>query len=284
MIADLRADSARWRQEQRSTGTRGSTSPIIYDKSGITVPDQLLEPYVGSRTYEQGNASRSQRTNADPPSVEVPYGAPPTSRSGGRGHVDAMQIDTPPVQPDRGRYGQASQPARGYQPESGAYPPQGGRDRYPDAGRPPYQQDQPMADAYGRVPVSQPYGAQDPRYGGNYPQPNDGAPPGYVTQGDYYVPITSGYGQPSVMVSSRPEPQAYPPNPYGQPPEPQRDARGPRGDARDPRYGQPDYNDASRYYPSPATTAASVDARNPISSPPVPRFASSAGRLRFVQC
>jgi hypothetical protein len=273
MIADLRADSSRWRQEQRATGTRGSHSPVVYEMSGITVPDLKAEPYVGSRTYENSSAARSQRNNADSPSLDGPYGPPSTSRSSGRGQVDAMQIDTPPVASDRSRYGQPSQPTRGgYQPENPTFPT-GGRDRYADTTRPPYQQDQPMMDAYGRVPVSQPYG-QDPRHAGNFSQSNDGAPPGYVRQGDYYVPITSGFSQPSVMAPSRPDNQPFPSGPYGQAPEPQRDPRGGRDsrDTRDPRYGQ-DYNEASRYYPSPATTAASVGSREPIASPPAPRFA-----------
>ncbi|KAK5170259.1 uncharacterized protein LTR77_004845 [Saxophila tyrrhenica] len=287
MISDLRADSARWRQEKAATGGRGSSSPSDSNTSGITVPDLLPEPYVGSQTYERGNASQSvRRRDADSPSLgDGAYGVPPT-RSG-RGQGDAMQIDPPAPQQhaDRGRYGQPSHPTRGgYQtPDSGAYPAPG-RDRYPDngraepgrptGGRPAYQEDQTMSDAYGRPPVSQAFG-QDTRYGAP-PPANDGAPPGYVRQGDYFVPV-SGYGQPNVMTpTSRPEPQQYIPG-YGQPVEPQRDARGGRGDIRgdprgvdprDPRYGQGDY-DASRYYPSPATTAASVNTRETISSPPV---------------
>ena len=242
MIADLRADSARWRQEQRMTGTRGSNSPVIFDKSGFTVPDEIVEPYVGSRTYEASAASSAaratQRRDGDSPSLEGPYGAPPP-RAGRSNQVDPMQIDTPVARSDA-RYGQPQQPGRNYQPDNGGYPPQG-RDRYPDGGRPPYQQDQPMADAYGRAPpVSAAY-TQDSNYAAAYGR-GDNAPPGYVRQGDYFVPVTSTFGQSSIMAPVRPE-QQFPTGPYGQPQAPPaRDLREQR-DPRDPRYGQTDYND-----------------------------------------
>lgn len=273
MISDLRSDSARWKQEQRVTGSRGSTSPVVLNMSGITGPDMILD-YNASRTYEQGSASVSHRRNAESPSVmDGAYGVPSNSRSTARGAVDAMQIDAP-NQPDMSRYGQPpGQPARGGYPPDNGPPP---RDRFSDSRSSAYQGDVSMSDTYGRGQVQQPFG-QDSRYAGQYQQP-DAPPHGYVRQGDYYVPITSGYGQPNVMASSRPEPQQFPPNPFGQPQEPPRDSRGSRDprdgrDPRDPRYGQQDFNDASRYYPSPATTAASVGSRDTISSPSGPRFA-----------
>ena len=263
------------------TGTRGSSSPVVFDTSGFTVPDSISEPYVGSRTYEASSASRAQRRDADSPSLDGPYGVPPSSRQG-RNQVDAMQIDPPVGRPD-GRYGQPTQPTRGYPQDNGAYPPQG-RDRYPEGGRAAYQQDQPMADAYGRQPVTSSYG-QESRYAtSGYPS-SDGAPPGYVRQGDYFVPMSSSYGQPSIMAPSRPEPQQYPSGPFGQPQAPaNRDPREQR-DPRDPRNGQPDYNDPRYAYPSPATTVSSVARdREPISSPQQPRFASIAGISAQVQC
>ena len=317
MISDLRADSARWRQEQKQTGAGGSHSPLDSSKPGITVPDLLLG-YSESMTYQRGNAAAhtssqasGRRRDADSPSmVDTPYGAPPTRTSRGqldRGQVDAMQIDPPVAQAhaDRGRYAAAQATRGGYQPgpDVGAYPAPGrdaGRDRYPEqgrpvGGRPAYQEDQPMMDAYGRPPATSSY-AQEPRYAGNLPPPNDGVPAGYVRQGDYYVPSTSGYGQAPMMATSRPEPQQYPSGVYGQPADPQREPRGGRGDIRgdirgdprvdpradhrgdprmdprDPRYGQGDY-EASRYYPSPSATVASVGTRDPIASPSGPRFA-----------
>lgn len=272
------------------TGTRGSNSPMMFDKSGCTVPDSFLEPYVGSRTYEASSAARAQRRDGDSPSLDA-YGVP-VSRSG-RNQVDPMQIDPPAAQPSRG-YGQPSQTTRGYQPDNGVYSPQGrererDRDRYPDAGRTQFPQDQQMTD-YGRMPVTTSYG-QDPRYAtAGYPQ-NDGAPPGYVREGNYYVPITSSYGQPSIMATGRPEPQQYPSaGTFGQPQVPPgRDPRDQR-DPRDPRYGQSDYIDPRdpRYaYPSPANTVSSMAPRErePISSPQAqPRFASIAGSFAEVPC
>ena len=288
MIADLRADSARWRQEQRVTGTRGSNSPTIFDMSGSTVPDSDIEPYVGSRTYESSGAARASqnRRDADSPSlVDGPYGAPPSSR-GGRGQPDPMQIDQPAAQPGRG-YGQPTQPARGgYPPDNGPYPPQG-RDRYGEPGRPNYPQDQPMADAYSRMPATSSYG-QDSRYATSGYGQNDGAPPGYVREGNYYVPITSSYGQPSMLVSSRPEPVQYPSagGPYQPQVPPGRGDPRDQRDPRDPRYGgQPENYDPRYAYPSPATTVTSIAReREPISSPPQPRFAFLDGRLAEVQC
>lgn len=238
--------------------------------SGFTVPDSILEPYVGSRTYQASSAtSAAQRRDGDSPMSES-YGMP--QQRGGRGPVDNMQIDPPP--PARGdpRYSQQPQPARGYQPENAGYAPTG-RDRYQDQpGRPPYQGDQPMTDAYARAPVSAPYGG-DPRYApaGGYPDQNSGMPSGY------YMPVTSGYPSGSIMASSGQDPRQYPPPQFGQQPQSGRDPRDHRDqrDPRDPRYaGQPGYDDARYAYPSPAATVSSVaPGREPISSPQQPRFA-----------
>ena len=267
MIADLRADSARWRQEQRVTGTRGSHSPTAFDMSGFTVPDPILEPYVASSTYQQSSAGRPQRREGDSPSVESgPYNIPaarermPQDR---RQAPDAMDIDRP-VQQDR-RYG--GQPARGYQPENPGYPHQDRRG-YPQDNR-AYQPDQTMSDAYGRSGITPSHG-QDPRFAPNYLQPGESAPAGYVKQGQYYVPVTSGYEQPTPAVATSRMPPSQYETGFGQPPAPQG-----RGDPRDPRYGQADYVDPRYAYPSPAATVSSVNARDrePIANPPQPRFA-----------
>ena len=306
MIADLRADSARWRQEQRATGTRGSSSPSVKSLTGITVPDSITESYVGSHTYRESAASGGAGTSAtttsrrdrdrrdnDSPTVDIPpYGAPPPTRGGRdreparRVDDDRMDLDLPTAAaarrggypPDRGDYNGSSR-----RPD---YPvdPRG----YPADSRAAYQPQQPAG--YGRdarPPVSSPY-AQDPRYAtAGYQQSNDGAPPGYVRQGDYYVPISAAAGV--AMPPARVDPLQYAPNPYGQQaPPPGRDPRDPRGDPRadprgdprdprdirdprDPRYApQQDYQDPRYAYPSPAATVSSV---NPIASPPAPRFA-----------
>lgn len=303
MISDLRSDSGRWRQEQRTTGTRGSSSPLLFEMSGITVPDKLLESYVGSSTYHASSAAtagRPDRRHGDSPSVDgPPYGLPPSARDRerlqsnrmppSRIDSDRMDIDPPMIpQPER----RHREPERGYQPEPRGYAPDGRA--YPQESRPSYQPEQPLPSGYGgRQPVTSSY-PQDPRYAtSNYPA-NDGAPPGYVRQGNFYVPI-SAYEAPPAMPPSRSEAPQYQPGPYGQPPLQGRDARGdprgdprgdlrgdPRGDPRDPRYtGQPDYSSDPRYaYPSPAATTVSVSARDrePITSPPQPRFARSGHR------
>ncbi|CZT24021.1 uncharacterized protein RCC_09738 [Ramularia collo-cygni] len=234
MIADLRADSARWRQEQRQTGTR--------------------EPYVGSSTYHASSASRTtqggRREGGNSPSLEGPYGLPSSSRD--RIPVDnRMQIDPPP-------------PSRGYQPESRVpYPPDGrafpveNRGYAPDS-RSSYQPE--PAGFGGRVPVSVPFG-QEPRYAPSYPQSNDGAPPGYVRQGNYYVPISSYEPAPSIPSRS----EQYGPGAFGGQPQQ-------RNEPRDPRYQQPEYADPRYAYPSPAATVSSVSARDrePIPAPQQP--------------
>lgn len=262
MIADLRADSQRWRQEQRQTGTRGSHSPRT-DKSGLTVPDQLLEPYVGSSTYHASSAGRTSnnRRDADSPSVDGPYGIP-ASRE--RILVDRMQVD-PPQPPRGGAYPPENRAT--YQPDGRAFPPESRG--YAEPGRSSYQPDSSMSSAFGgRPPVSAPYG-QEPRYAPSYPpQPSgDGAPPGYVRQGNYFVPVSSYEPTPSVPSRSDNFGSGY----GQQPPQPP-----PGRDPRDPRYQQPEYADPRYAYPSPAATVSSVSARDrePVPSPQQPRFAT----------
>nr|POF22336.1 hypothetical protein CFP56_36421 [Quercus suber] len=272
MIADLRADSTRWRQEQRTTGTRGSYSPGGSVRSGFTAPDTEIESYVGSTTYHASSAATTISNRAG----DSPH-APEYGMSGMRdrdrmppGRIpDGMDLDQPMQNP------------RGY-PQDRAYPPPPRNGFGPsNPGRAPGPfpgNDYPQEQApYGRAPVT------SPAYGVNqgYPPPplsngsNDGAPPGYVRQGNYYVPVSS-YEQPGSGMSSRPEPPSqYGPG-YGQPPPNQRnDLRG---------YGQPEYkNDPARFaYPSPATTVSSVAARerDPVTSAQQPRFAFK-GRHRI---
>ncbi|KAI7194623.1 hypothetical protein KC363_g2038 [Hortaea werneckii] len=263
MIADLRADSARWRQEQRMTGTRGSNSPVMVDMSGFTVPDNFIEPYVGSSTYQASTAGRPPPRSGDSPSVDGPYGPPPSrgermpaSRMPVAERIpvaDRMDIDSSSApQPGR-RYGH---PDRGYPSDSRPYPAES---------RSPYQAEPPMSASFGRTPVTTAY-AQDSRYAPSYPTPsNDGAPPGYVRQGNYYVPVSTYEAAPAIAPSRSDVPK-YGAGPYGQPPSSGRDSR-------DPRYGgQPDYSDNrdSRYaYPSPAATVSSVSGRDrePVTSP-----------------
>ena len=281
MIADLRADSVRWRQEQRQTGSRGSTnSPVSSTMSGFTVPDSSSDPYVGSRTYEEGSASRAHRRDANSPAIaEGPYGAPaagqraqdPRSRMG-----EQMMVDAPP--PSNQRY-QGQPPPRGYQPEPRDYP-ENSRDysRQQPSGR-PYQPDQVMSDY--APPVSAPYGQESMYAPTSFGQPAGGAPPGYVRQGEYYVPVSQAFSAPA-PAPSRPDPYAAPG--YGQPqPQYREAARDPR-EARDPRYGvQPEFQDPRNAYPSPAATVSSVNARDrePMMSPPQPRFAS---RDDYLEC
>lgn len=258
MIADLRADSARWRQEQRQTGTRGSNSPC-YDASGKTAPDSSIEPYVGSSTYHASSAGRisHSRREGDSPSVDGPYGLPTSSRD--RIPVDRMQIDPP--QPSRG-YPSDSRGAA-YPPESRTFPSDS-RGYAPD-GR-SYQQDTQMSGFGGRPPVSAPYG-QEPRYAPSYPQSNDGAPPGYVRQGNYFVPVSSSY-EPTPSIPSRTDQYGGPG--FGQPQQGREPPRDPRG------YPQQEYADPRYAYPSPAATVSSVSGRDrdPIASPQQPRFDS----------
>ena len=61
-------------------------------------------------------------------------------------------------------------------------------------------------DQYGRYPVSQSYG-QD-RNTPNYGQPGP-PPPGHVRSGEYFVPMTCGFGQSGMIATSGPEQQYY---------------------------------------------------------------------------
>ena len=308
MIADLRADSARWRQEQRMPGTRGSQSPRVLHQSGNTAPDKVPD-YVGSNTYHNSQAARVPRSrDGDSPAVETPYGSSLPSARGSmpvdrmpidrmpvdrtpteripvsrmpadrmpmdRMQDDRMQIDPPSGLPQDRRYtsdrnGYPSDPRYGSDPRGFS----DSRPVYPPQDQTPYGRAPPVTSSY----------AQDSIYarsGGYPPQANDGAPPGYVRQGNYYVPVSSAE-------PVRPDPSLYgSSNPYGQQLQPQRsesrdlrDSRDPRDmrdmrDPRDPRY-PPDYAQDPRYaYPSPAATNASLPReRETVTSPPQQRFA-----------
>lgn len=311
MIADLRADSARWRQEQRiGPVTRGSQSPRVTHQAGITVPDKMPE-YVGSNTYHNSQAARVPRSrDGDSPAVEAPYGSSvPGARD--RMPVDRMPVDRMPVdrmptdripvnrmpadrmamdrmQDDRMQIDPPSGPPqdRRYPADRNGYPPERyGSDArgFPDS-RPGYpSQEQPP---YGRAPPVTSSYSQDSMYARSNPYPppaaNDGAPPGYVRQGNYYVPVSSAEPM-------RTDPYGAP-HPYGQPMQPQRmeGVREPRDlrdlqrdprdsrDPRDPRYAQ-DYPQDARYaYPSPAATTASLPRgeRETVASPQQQRFAN----------
>lgn len=314
MIADLRADSARWRQEQKiGAPTRGSQSPRVTHQAGNTAPDKMPE-YVGSNTYHNSVAARVPRSrDGDSPAVEAPYGSsvPGAARDrmpvdnrmpmDNRMPVDRMPTDRIPVnrmpadrmamdrmQDDRMQIDPPSGPPQGrYQTDrNGGYPsdPRYGADArgFSDARGPAYPPQEPSP--YGRAPPVTSSYAQEPMYArssGPYPpQGSDGAPPGYVRQGNYYVPVSSA-DQPM-----RTEPSMYGgSHPYSQQPLPPqrmesrelRDPRDPRDsrDPRDPRYGQ-DYPQDPRYaYPSPAATTASLPRgdRETVASPPQQRFA-----------
>lgn len=314
MIADLRADSARWRQEQRMPGTRGSQSPRVLNQSGITVPDKVPD-YVGSHTYHNSQAARAPRSrDGDSPAVEAPsFGSSVPSRPLQMDRMpdprdprmpprmtqeripvsrepvmpvdsrmqDRMDIDTPSAPPPDRRY--QSVPNGYSDPRYGGPDPRG----YSDP-RPIYPQQEQSP--YGRAPVTSSYSQESiyARSSNNpYPQqPNDGAPPGYVRQGNYFVPISS-----AEPAGRQDAPLYGHSNTYGQPPPPQRsdgrdlrdprdgprDPRDPRDqrDPRDPRYAQ-DYQDPRYAYPSPAATTASLPPtreRDSVTSPPQTRFA-----------
>jgi len=267
MIADLRADSARWRQEQRQTGTRGSKTPDISIASGFTVPDDSIEPYVGSSTYHASSAGRvsQKRSGGDSPNTDGPYGLPPSARERERERerisVDRMQVDPPA--PSRG-YPAAERRAP-YQPDGRSFPSDS-RGGYAPDGRSSYPVDANMSGFGAQPPVTSAYGQEQPRYAPSYQQSNDGAPPGYVRQGNYFVPV-SGY-EPAPSISSRADQYGA----GGYPPQQQRDPR-------DTRYQQPEYADPRYAYPSPAATVSSVSARDrePVVSPQQPRFAHLYG-------
>jgi len=292
MIADLRADSARWRQEQR-------IGPVARD-------------YVGSKTYHNSQAARVPRSrDGDSPAVEAPYGSSvPSNRDrmpvdrmpvDSRMPVDRMPVDRIPVsrmpadrmaidrmQDDRMQIDTPSglSQDRRYQADRNGYPsdPRYGADArgysdvrdardartsYPPQEQPPFGRAAPVTSSYTQDSMYARSGAQSS-------QTSDGAPPGYVRQGNYYVPISS---------AEQPRTDYGGSHPYSQPAQPQRmdtrmdtrEMRDPRDtprdprdarDHRDPRYGQ-DYQDPRYAYPSPATTTASLPRgeREPIAKP-----------------
>lgn len=286
MISDLRADSRRWVQEQRS-GARGSHSPVMLDKSGCTVPDVCLGPYESSSTYHQSTAGRVQRRDADSPSLESPYQNMPTGRMPADRRApqpDAMQIDGPSApQPDRRGHSQHNR--GGYAPD-----PRDSRGFPAQQDSRNFQQDTMMSDAYARPPVTSSY-PSEARYAPSYPQQgNDAAISGFGRQqpppGNYYpVPVSAGYDNMPAMQGRPQDPSQYGGAPYGQPQQAgrqdhYREQRDVRPDPRDPRYagrGGYDPRDPSDAYPSPAATVSSMTARDrePITSPPNPRFASN---------
>lgn len=153
-----------------------------------------------------------------------------------------------------------------YPPDARAYPPE--VRAYPGDVRSPYQPEPVQGYPVGaRQPVTT-YTSQDPRYASAY-STGDGAPPGYVRQGNYYVPVSGYEVQPGL--TGRPLEPQYTNGGYAQP-----SAQG--RDPRDPRYGSaPEYADPRdpRYaYPSPAlTTVPPSREREPVISPPQARFA-----------
>jgi len=244
MISDLRADSARWRQEQRTTGTRGA--------------------YVGSSTYSSA-AGRQERRGGDSPLVDN-YSGQERDRLPPDGSrlppQDRMDIDMPPGVPADRRYGQSN---RGYPPpDSRGYPPDARG--YPPDSRSAYPPEQQMPPGFSRPPVTS-YPSQEPRYApsGSYIPSHDGAPPGYVRQGNCFVPISTYEAAPAT--ASRSEAPSY--GAFGQPTQ-----APPRGDGRgDPRYPPTQQDFDPRYaYPSPAATVSSTVAprdreRDQIASP-----------------
>jgi hypothetical protein len=276
-----------------------------------------MPEYVGSNTYHNSQAASVPRSrDGGSAAVEAPYGSSvPSARDrvpvdrmpmDSRMPVDRMPTDRIPVNrmpadrmpmdrmDDRMQIDPPSGPPqdRRYQADRSGYPPEQryGTDArgFPDT-RPGYPpQDQAP---YGRAPPVTSSYTQDTMYARSnaYPPPvNDGAPPGYVRQGNYYVPVSSAE-QPM-----RPDPSMYGgSHPYGQPMQPQRiegvrdprdprdprdlqlDSRDPR-DPRDPRYAQ-DYPQVPRYaYPSPGATTASLPRgeRDTAASPQQQRFAT----------
>ena len=155
MIADLRADSIRWRQEQRQTGVGSCKYPIHYELSGTTEPDPSIAAYVGSDTFNQSNAAGVSRNS---PSLDQ-YGRPAPMQGrpddGRRPPPDQMQVDGP---------GGRAPPGQGYnQP---GYYPQDGRGAFP----------QDPARGYAAQSNQRPAGPPgDPRYGQQdynpYPSP-----------------------------------------------------------------------------------------------------------------
>jgi len=123
-----------------------------------------------------------------------------------------------------------------------------------------------MPPGFSRPPVTS-YPSQEPRYApsGSYIPSHDGAPPGYVRQGNCFVPISTYEAAPAT--ASRSEAPSY--GAFGQPTQ-----APPRGDGRgDPRYPPTQQDFDPRYaYPSPAATVSSTVAprdreRDQIASP-----------------
>ncbi|KAF2725253.1 hypothetical protein K431DRAFT_99567 [Polychaeton citri CBS 116435] len=260
MLADLKADSARWRQEQQQTGNR--------------------DGYVGSTTYHNSGASTGRgpgpqrRPGGDSPTVEGPFPVPsarsdrmPTPRENiPVSSVDDMDVDMTAAMPSDRRYQGRPYP----QQDNRAYTADGNRVPYDGRG---YNPEQPIAGSYGRPPVPAPYG-QEPRFPSNFPQANGGgAPQGYAQPG-YYVPVSSY--DPPAGIPGRADPSQYASGPYGQPPP--RNDRDPR-DARDPRVDpryQPDFADPRYAYPSPVPTVVNPRDRETVTSPPQPFWWSRA--------
>ncbi|KAM0712110.1 hypothetical protein Q7P37_011204 [Cladosporium fusiforme] len=217
MIADLRADSARWRQEQRMPGTAkgGSQSPRVLNQAGNPVPDKVPD-YVGSHTYHNSQAARAPRSrDGDSPAVEVPlFGSSlPSSRA-------PMPMDRIPVD---NRMPAERMPAERI-PVS-----RGPAERIPMDTRMDTRMD-PRMDArmdtrmqndrmdidsssgppQGRY-TQERNGYSDPRYGGADPRSFSDSRPAYPQpeQSSYgrVPPVTSSYGQDPVYAPSR----GYPP-------------------------------------------------------------------------
>ncbi|GAB7366648.1 hypothetical protein MBLNU230_g8630t1 [Neophaeotheca triangularis] len=159
MIADLKRDSARWRQEQRVTGTR--------------------EPYVGSATHKASVWGRhSVQESLDPREYPPTYHDRPPSRYSSQ--PDARQYAPDPRDPrDQQRDPRYSMDP---QAEFRSHPINIGTNvdpRYPD-GR--------SQMSYGRPPMTSSF-QPDSGYA-TAPGSIDGPPPGYVRPGNYYVPMS----------------------------------------------------------------------------------------------
>ena len=294
---------------------------LIQELVPCIVDEEVMPDYVGyshSKTYRDLQAARVPRSrDGDSPAVEVPYEYPvPRNRDrmpvdrmpvDSRMPVDRMPVDRIPVsrmpadrmaidrmQDDRMQIDTPSGPSqdRRYQADRNGYPSdrrygadargysdvrdaRDARTSYPPQEQPPFGRAAPVTSSYTQDSMYARSGAQSS-------QTSDGAPPGYVRQGNYYVPISS---------AEQPRTDYGGSHPYSQPAQPQRmdtrmdtrEMRDPRDtprdprdarDHRDPRYGQ-DYQDPRYAYPSPATTTASLPRgeREPIAKPHQQRFA-----------
>jgi len=246
MIADLQADSARYRQEQRQSSARGSQSPVMYDvpveAAGVDGPAYGLSHPPGRIPVPDNRIS--DRMMLDPP-------GPPA----GRGHHS-------------GNYPGDNRP---YLPAERGYPAESRPVTVPGSNGASWMQ----GSGRGSIPVSQPYPADQSRYPASYAPPDDGVPPGYVRQGGYYVPVGS-YAEPSPL-SSRSDYVSPPPHAgtFGQPPFGGREPR-------DGRFAAPppvsDYPDARYAYPSPPVTVSTVSHRDrdSVTSSPQPSYHATA--------